>query len=80
MHIVPQVWTAGQVIGLIHDIPSCEDLLNRIEQEAMDTITTASKLIVDKQPEADIRGKKAGDADPSNAGPAVTKSPWSSKL
>ena len=53
-----QVWTAGQVIGLIHDIPSCEELLSRIEREAIETITTASKLIVDKQPPADIRGKE----------------------
>jgi NADH:quinone reductase (non-electrogenic) len=26
------VWTAGQAMGLIEDIPSCEDLLNRIEK------------------------------------------------
>ena len=26
------VWTAGQVVGLIDDIPSCEELLNRIER------------------------------------------------
>jgi len=31
------VWTAGQVIGLINDIPSCEVLLKRIEQEAAET-------------------------------------------
>jgi len=28
------VWTAGQVIGLIHDIPNCKDLVARIETEA----------------------------------------------
>src|SRR5882757_1764328 len=28
------VWTAGQVIGLIHDIPTCEVLVSRIEKEA----------------------------------------------
>ncbi|PKS11522.1 hypothetical protein jhhlp_003287 [Lomentospora prolificans] len=28
------VWTAGQVIGLIHDIPTCKDLVARIEKEA----------------------------------------------
>ncbi|KAK2049270.1 2-nitropropane dioxygenase [Colletotrichum somersetense] len=28
------VWTAGQVIGLIHDIPSVKDLVPRIEKEA----------------------------------------------
>ena len=26
------VWTAGQVVGLIDDIPSCEELLDRFEQ------------------------------------------------
>ena len=28
------VWTAGQVIGLIHDVPTCEVLVGRIEKEA----------------------------------------------
>lgn len=28
------VWTAGLCIGLIHDIPTCEELLSRIEKEA----------------------------------------------
>ncbi|KAK3349929.1 hypothetical protein B0T25DRAFT_570526 [Lasiosphaeria hispida] len=32
------VWTAGQVIGLIHDIPTCKDLIERIEKEAEDTL------------------------------------------
>lgn len=26
------VWTAGQVVGLIDDIPTCEELLARIEK------------------------------------------------
>ena len=26
------MWTAGQVVGLIDDVPSCEELLDRIEQ------------------------------------------------
>ncbi|KXJ89790.1 hypothetical protein Micbo1qcDRAFT_136888 [Microdochium bolleyi] len=38
------VWTAGQVIGLIHDIPSCHDLLQRIEREAEETLTSKLKL------------------------------------
>lgn len=29
-----QVWTTGQVIGLIHDIPTCDVLVKRIENEA----------------------------------------------
>lgn len=40
------VWTAGQVVGLIHDIPTCEVLVKRIEREAEDTIRRASGLIV----------------------------------
>lgn len=28
------VWTAGQVVGLINDIPKCEDLVPRIVEEA----------------------------------------------
>lgn len=56
-----QVWTAGQVIGLIHDIPTCHDLVHRIEEEALATIKKTSNLIVDKQPEPDIVGKPMGD-------------------
>merc|ERR1711877_33963 len=55
------VWTAGQVIGLIHDVPTCHDLLSRIEKEAIETLSSASSLIVDKQPEPDIAGKPLGD-------------------
>ncbi|KAL6722302.1 hypothetical protein ACLMJK_001409 [Lecanora helva] len=40
------VWTAGQVIGLIHDIPSCEDLVQRIEKEAEETLRRGVGLIV----------------------------------
>ncbi|OOF94801.1 hypothetical protein ASPCADRAFT_208460 [Aspergillus carbonarius ITEM 5010] len=32
------VWTAGQVIGLIHDIPTCAQLLERIEKEAVEAL------------------------------------------
>lgn len=35
------VWTAGQVIGLIHDIPTCEELVTRIEMEAVETMDKA---------------------------------------
>jgi NAD(P)H-dependent flavin oxidoreductase YrpB (nitropropane dioxygenase family) len=43
---VRKVWTAGQVIGLIHDIPTCEDLVKRIEREAEETLNKASALII----------------------------------
>ncbi|WPG98332.1 Hypothetical protein R9X50_00112100 [Acrodontium crateriforme] len=39
------VWTAGQVIGLIHDIPTCDELLSRIEKEAVETLSKANSLI-----------------------------------
>jgi len=42
------VWTAGQVIGLIHDIPTCEELCTRIEREAEETINKAATLIAPK--------------------------------
>jgi NADH:quinone reductase (non-electrogenic) len=32
------VWTAGQVIGLIQDVPSCEVLVKRIETEALNSM------------------------------------------
>ncbi|KAL4977994.1 hypothetical protein BDW66DRAFT_131489 [Aspergillus desertorum] len=38
------VWTAGQVIGLIHDIPTCGDLLARIEKEAAKTLNRSKSL------------------------------------
>ncbi|KAI0395538.1 2-nitropropane dioxygenase-like protein [Xylariaceae sp. FL0594] len=38
------VWTAGQVIGLIHDIPTCADLVKRIEREAEETLLSKVKL------------------------------------
>lgn len=43
------VWTAGQVVGLIHDIPSCETLVSRIESEAIASLQQASTLIVDEE-------------------------------
>ena len=39
-----QVWTAGQVIGLIHDIPTCAELLSRIEWEAAETLSKTASL------------------------------------
>lgn len=40
------VWTAGQVMGLINDIPTCKDLIARIEKEAEETIKEKVKLFV----------------------------------
>ena len=38
------IWSAGIVIGLIKDIPTCEKLLKRIEGEAEGTIERLNKL------------------------------------
>lgn len=38
------VWTAGQVIGLIHDIPTCNELLTRMEIEAVESMDRSRKL------------------------------------
>ncbi|KAL7650082.1 hypothetical protein ACMYSQ_011889 [Aspergillus niger] len=38
------VWTAGQVIGLIHDIPTCAELLQRIEKEAVEALDRSRSL------------------------------------
>ena len=33
------IWTVGTVMGLIHDIPTCDELISRIVDEAEDIIT-----------------------------------------
>lgn len=40
------VWTTGQVMGLIHDIPTCDVLVKRIEKEAETTLQERNNLIV----------------------------------
>lgn len=40
-----QVWTAGQVIGLIHDIPTCAVLVERISKEAEDSLKEKLALV-----------------------------------
>ncbi|KAF1994823.1 2-nitropropane dioxygenase-like protein [Amniculicola lignicola CBS 123094] len=41
------VWTAGQVIGLIHDIPTCEELVSRIETEAVGAMKQSQNLFIE---------------------------------
>ncbi|KAL9089195.1 MAG: hypothetical protein Q9159_002666 [Coniocarpon cinnabarinum] len=41
------VWTAGQVIGLIHDIPTCDELVKRIESEAIESLRRTATLYSD---------------------------------
>ncbi|KKY14083.1 putative 2-nitropropane dioxygenase family [Phaeomoniella chlamydospora] len=38
------VWTAGQVIGLIHDVPTCKELVGRIESEAIERLKEVGQL------------------------------------
>ena len=45
------VWTAGQVIGLIHDIPTCAELVARIEDEAVTALRDRLALL---QPESKL--------------------------
>lgn len=40
------VWSAGLSVGLIHDIPSCEELLSRIERETEARISGLGKIVV----------------------------------
>ncbi|KAH7319777.1 hypothetical protein B0I35DRAFT_429863 [Stachybotrys elegans] len=40
------VWTTGQVIGLIHDIPTCDVLVKRIEKEAVTALQQQQALWV----------------------------------
>jgi len=58
------VWTAGQVIGLIHDIPTNAELLERIEREAVETMKASQALFVDGDDRA--VGKAASISDKSN--------------
>lgn len=49
-----QVWTAGQVIGLIHDIPTCQELLTRIEKEAIASLKKAKSLYISEAPQCKL--------------------------
>lgn len=42
------VWSIGQVAGLIHDIPTCKELLARMEKEAITVLTQANVAFTPK--------------------------------
>ena len=42
------IWTVGVSVGLIHDCPTCEVLVSRIEKEAEEVIDRLAKLKVTK--------------------------------
>jgi NADH:quinone reductase (non-electrogenic) len=45
------IWSAGQIQGLIHDIPSCEELVHRIVRDAEAIITgRLAGMIASRQP------------------------------
>ena len=48
------IWTAGIVMGLITDCPSCEVLLRRIEREAEDAIGAMHAMRVPAAPQAKL--------------------------
>jgi NAD(P)H-dependent flavin oxidoreductase YrpB (nitropropane dioxygenase family) len=41
------VWSLGMCAGLIHDVPSCEELAKRTEREAIETLTQSNALVVE---------------------------------
>jgi NAD(P)H-dependent flavin oxidoreductase YrpB (nitropropane dioxygenase family) len=41
------VWSLGMCAGLIHDVPSCEELAKRMEQEAIEVLTQSNALVVE---------------------------------
>jgi NAD(P)H-dependent flavin oxidoreductase YrpB (nitropropane dioxygenase family) len=40
------VWSLGMCAGLIHDVPTCEELVKRFEREATDILSKTNALIV----------------------------------
>lgn len=40
------------MIGLIHDIPTCDELVKRIEREAEETLIKATSLITSGKPDS----------------------------
>lgn len=42
------IWSAGNTVGLIKDIPTCEELLSRMEREAEEIIGGMNKLVKTK--------------------------------
>ncbi|KAL8801939.1 MAG: hypothetical protein Q9182_004120 [Xanthomendoza sp. 2 TL-2023] len=70
------VWTAGQVIGLIHDIPTCAELIDRIEKEAEETLVKVSSLITSSPSDTSLEPSNTL-ADPSGTGKAGPETPGS---
>lgn len=41
------VWSLGMCAGLIHDIPTCEELAKTLERDAIEALSRSNGLIVD---------------------------------
>lgn len=39
------IWSAGIAVGLIKDIPTCEELVGRIEREAAEVIGAMGRMV-----------------------------------
>ena len=48
------VWTAGQVIGMIHDVPTCDTLIKRIVKEAKESLDKSRQLYIEDGPRAKL--------------------------
>lgn len=40
------IWSAGQTVGLIHDIPSCKEVVDRMVEQAVTSHNRVGSLIV----------------------------------
>lgn len=40
------IWSAGQAMGLIHDIPTCEVLVERLERDTAEILSSTTKVVV----------------------------------
>ncbi|KAL2857342.1 hypothetical protein BJY01DRAFT_261973 [Aspergillus pseudoustus] len=48
------VWYAGQVMGLIHDIPTCAQLIERIEREATGVLSGLTQSVRMEEPRSSL--------------------------
>lgn len=60
---------------MIHDVPTCDVLVKRIEREAAETLSKTSSLLVDEIPAGNMAGKSVQDpnANPTSEHGAVGK-------
>ncbi|WWD02324.1 hypothetical protein V865_000363 [Kwoniella europaea PYCC6329] len=51
------IWSAGIAVGLIDDIPTCKDLVLKIDKDASDIIKGMNRLIIDEGEYDTVRAK-----------------------